>query len=41
MRAVVEACSVMTDRMWSVVSVELARDRGFMATRDVEGSKLW
>ncbi len=41
MRAVVEVCSVITERIWSVVRVELAREGGLMVIREVEGSKLW
>lgn len=36
-----EACSVMTERIWSVVRAELAREGGLMVIREVDGSKLW
>lgn len=35
-----DACSVMTERICSVMSVEFARDEGLMVTKDVEGSRL-
>lgn len=41
MSAVVEACSVITERIWSVVRVELAREGGLMVTNEVDGSRLW
>ena len=41
MRAVVDACSVMTERICSVVSVEFAKDEGLMVTKEADGSRLW
>lgn len=37
----VEACLSMTERIWFVDRVELAREGGLMVTREVEGFKLW